>query len=63
MTKPLSLLVAAIPALALTIAVPFVNRDEPHVFGLPFVLAWIVAWVAVTPAFLWYVHAKIERRR
>jgi len=63
MPRRLSLLVAAIPVLALTFAVPLVNRDDPHVFGLPFVLAWIILWIAVLPVFLWFIHTKIERRR
>jgi hypothetical protein len=41
-------LLAALPALGLLVGVPFVNRVEPYVLGLPFLLFWIVAWVAVT---------------
>jgi len=37
---------------ALVAGLPFVNRLEPIVFGLPFLLAWILGWVLVTPAFL-----------
>ena len=59
----LSLAVAAIPVVAMTFAMPFVNRDEPHIVGLPFVFAWIVAWIIVTPAFMWAVHRVIEGRR
>ena len=54
-------ILAAIPIAALTIAVPLVNRIEPRVLGLPFLLAWIVAWVLLTPAFLWAV-ARLERQ-
>jgi hypothetical protein len=63
MTKRLSLVVAAIPVIALTFAIPFVNQDEPRILGLPFVLAWIILWVAATPVFLWVVHRHIEGRR
>jgi hypothetical protein len=63
MTKRLSLVVAAIPVIALTFAIPLVNLDEPRILGLPFVLAWITFWVAVTPIFLWIVHRHIEGRR
>ena len=59
----LSLAVAAIPVIAMTFAVPLANRDEPHVLGLPFVLAWIVGWILLTPAFMWVVHHVIEGRR
>jgi uncharacterized protein DUF3311 len=62
MPKRLSLGLAAIPALALTFAVPLVNRDEPRVFGLPFVLFWIILWIALSTAFLWFIHRKVEGR-
>ncbi len=58
---PLRLLLPAIPFAALSIAVPLVNRVEPRILGLPFVLAWISAWVALTPAFLW-VLGRLEKR-
>lgn len=61
--KRLSLGIAAIPAAALSVAILFVNRDEPRVFGLPFVLAWIVLWIVLVPAFLWVIHHKVEGRR
>ena len=51
----------AIPVCALTFAVPLVNRVDPRVLGLPFVLFWIVAWVFLTPGFLW-LTGRIERR-
>lgn len=47
---------ALIPALMLTFAVPLVNRVEPRVFGIPFLLVWIAGWVAVTPLFLYAVE-------
>jgi len=53
--------VAAIPVAALTVAVPFVNRVDPRILGLPFVLFWILAWGFLSPAFLWGV-GRIERR-
>ena len=46
---------AAIPVAALTVGVPFVNHVEPRILGLPFVLAWIMGWVVLTPVFLWSV--------
>ena len=47
---------AAIPVLALTLGVVLANHLEPRILGLPFVLAWIVAWVLLTPAFMWAVY-------
>jgi len=46
------LALAFIPALALVAGLPFVNRLEPVVLGLPFLLFWILAWVVATPGFL-----------
>ena len=57
----LRVLLAAIPIAALSVAVPFVNRVEPRVFGLPFVLFWILAWIALTPGFLWTI-GRMDRR-
>ena len=44
-----AVLIALVPVLALTLAIPLVNRQEPRVFGLPFLLAWIVGWILLTP--------------
>lgn len=54
-------LLAAIPLAALSVAIPLVNRVEPQIFGVPFLLAWIVAWVLLAPAFLWSI-GRVERR-
>ncbi len=54
-------ILAAVPMMALSVAVPFVNRVEPRIFGFPFLLAWIVFWVLVTPLFIWSI-GRIERR-
>ena len=45
-------LLAAVPALCLLGGVPFANRVEPLVLGLPFLLFWIVAWVVATSAIM-----------
>jgi hypothetical protein len=39
---------AVIPPVALLGGIPFVNRVEPYVLGLPFLLFWIVLWVVLT---------------
>lgn len=43
---------AASPPVMLTLAIPLVNRVEPRILGFPFLLAWMVFWVAITPLFL-----------
>jgi hypothetical protein len=52
MRARLALITALVPALALVAGLPFVNRLEPVVLGLPFLLFWILGWVLLTPAFL-----------
>ena len=51
---------ALVPALALVTGLPFVNRLQPVVLGLPFLLAWILGWVLVTPLFLAAAYFLVE---
>jgi hypothetical protein len=57
----LALMFGAVPFLTLALALPFVNRIEPFVLGLPFVLFWIVLWVALTPLALFAAY-RCERK-
>jgi hypothetical protein len=59
-TRPLAVLCAVIPVLALTAGVVLANHLEPRILGLPFVLAWIVAWVLLTPAFMWIAYRSLR---
>ena len=43
------IVLAALPSLMLTVAVPLVNRLEPRIAGLPFLLAWLIFWMLATP--------------
>ncbi|GAC1387732.1 MAG: DUF3311 domain-containing protein [Vulcanimicrobiaceae bacterium] len=52
---------ALIPIAMLSIAIPLVNQIEPRIFGLPFILAWILLWVILTPLFLLAIY-RIEGR-
>ena len=61
MRARLPLAMAFIPALALVAGLPFVNRLEPVVLGLPFLLAWILGWVLATPLFLAAAYALTSR--
>jgi len=40
----------ALPFLGILIGTAFANQVEPLVFGMPFVLAWIVGWVVAGAA-------------
>jgi hypothetical protein len=41
-------LLAILPFIGILLGVPFFNRVEPLVLGMPLVLAWIVLWVVLT---------------
>ena len=47
-----ALLLASIPYVTLAFMLPLVNRTEPVIWGLPFLLFWIVVWVFLTPFIL-----------
>ncbi len=53
---------SGIPFLALTIGPLFANRLEPRIFGLPFLLAYLVFWVLATPVFM-LVDSWVRRPR
>ena len=49
-------LLAALPFLGLLGGIPFVNRVTPFVLGLPFILFWIVLWVALTSVIMLVIY-------
>lgn len=46
---------ALIPAIGMLGGVPFANRVEPYVLGLPFLLFWITLWVVLTSGIMWLI--------
>ena len=48
----IALILGAIPFITMVFALPFVNRIEPIILGLPFLLFWLLAWVVLTPFIL-----------
>lgn len=56
-----SIIVAAIPFFALTIGPIFANQVEPRILGLPFLLAYCVIWVLLSPLFLVIVDRLRKR--
>jgi xanthosine utilization system XapX-like protein len=48
---------AALPFLGILVGTAFVNQVEPLVFGMPFVLAWIVGWVVIGAAAMAIIYA------
>ena len=53
-------LLAALPAVGMLGGLPFANRVEPYVLGLPFLLAWIVGWIVMTAVVLGVIYRLDE---
>ncbi|NML35034.1 DUF3311 domain-containing protein [Paraburkholderia antibiotica] len=47
---------AALPFVGILVGITFVNRVEPLVLGMPFVLAWIVMWVVLSSIIMAIVY-------
>jgi hypothetical protein len=52
---------AVLPPLGMLGGVPFANRIHTLVFGLPFLLFWIVAWVVCAAACMSLLYAFDHR--
>jgi Protein of unknown function (DUF3311) len=49
-------ILAALPFIGILVGIAFVNRVEPLVLGMPFVLAWIVMWVVLSSIIMAIVY-------
>lgn len=52
----LATLLASIPFLAICFSVPLWDRVYPLMFGLPFNLFWLIAWMPLTSLCMWGVY-------
>ncbi len=48
---------AALPFLGMLIGLVFLNRVQPLVLGMPFLLAWLVMWVVLTSVIIAVIYA------
>ncbi len=48
-------LLALLPVLGMLGGLPFANRVHPMVLGLPFLMAWLVAWVVATAGIMAFI--------
>ena len=58
----LALLVGLIPFLAMCFSVPLWDRIDPMIIGLPFNMAWLLAWTVLTTLCLVAAY-RVETRR
>ncbi|ANC75644.1 hypothetical protein ABE65_001820 [Fictibacillus phosphorivorans] len=49
MKKLLLILLISAPFIAQLVVLPFVNRIDPIIFGLPFLQFWLFLWIVLTP--------------
>jgi Protein of unknown function (DUF3311) len=56
-------LLALLPFAALVVGPFFVNRVEPTILGLPFLLAWCVAWVVLSSAIMAIIYRLDSENR
>jgi hypothetical protein len=54
---------AVVPFLALIVGPFFVNRATPFVLDMPFLLAWIVAWILLTSVIMAVIYAADPANR
>lgn len=59
----LRFVLAAIPWVAVLVVTPFVNSVEPFVFGMPFLLVWVVLCVIATSVCMAIIYVTDPRNR
>lgn len=52
----IALILGAIPFVTMVFALPLVNRIDPVILGMPFLLFWLLAWVVLTPVILFAAY-------
>jgi pilus assembly protein TadC len=56
-------ILAIIPFIGFLGGVPFVNKVNPYVLGMPFFLFWIVLWVVITSGIMAIIFKLDPRNR
>jgi len=65
MLKPsaLSLAIGLVPFSALCFSVPLWDRVSPMIFGLPFNLFWLIAWIVISSGCMALANRVEEHRK
>ncbi|MGE5673111.1 MAG: DUF3311 domain-containing protein [Mycobacterium leprae] len=56
-------LIVLVPYLAQLVAIPWVNRIQPLILGIPFFHCWLFVWMLLTPLFTVAVHRILRPDR
>jgi pilus assembly protein TadC len=56
-------ILAIIPFIGFLGGIPFVNKVNPYVLGMPFFLFWIVLWVVITSGIMAIIFKLDPRNR
>lgn len=51
---------AALPFFGILAGIPFANQVTPYVFGMPFILAYVVIWAVLTSVLMAAVY-KLDK--
>lgn len=57
-----ALLLGLIPFAAMCFSVPLWDRVDPMLFGMPFNLAWLIAWIVLSTVCMWGAY-RLEAAR
>lgn len=49
-------LLALLPFIMMVLAIPLVNKTEPYIFGMPFILFWVVLWTVMTSVIMLVIY-------
>jgi hypothetical protein len=65
MLKPsaLSLVIGLVPFLGMCFSVPLWDRVSPMIFGLPFNLFWLIAWIVISSGCMALANRVEEHRK
>lgn len=57
-----ALLLGLIPFIAMCLSVSLWDRIQPMIFGLPFNLFWLIAWIVLSSLCMWAAY-RVEAAR
>ncbi len=57
--SPVTLLLGLIPFVAMCFSVSLWDRIDPMILGVPFNLAWLIAWIVISTLCMWLAY-RIE---